>query len=85
MAEHVAKAFTSEKIHIDGQRFLDCEFKSATLIYEAGPLPRFEGCTFDSCRWELGGAADRTMTIVRFMESLGQPTLSADIDRMIGR
>lgn len=81
MAKHVAKAYgPGESVVVDGQEFVDCEFKKARLIYEGGVLPTFKGCHFDSVNWHLEGAADRTLIYLRLLYSLGNKPL---VERII--
>lgn len=85
MTEHAAQAFTDVTLHIDGERFLDCEFRGATLVYAGGPLPFFEGCHFHNCTWRLDDAADRTRALISFLYDLGPADLRASLDRLTGR
>lgn len=85
MAKHTATAFSNETIVIDGQSFLDCEFRSVTLIYEGGIVPQFRGCTLADCTWRFEAAADRSLQVLRIMHQIGPNQLRADIDRLTGR
>jgi hypothetical protein len=83
MAHHAAKAFTTETVHLDGQIFFDCEFKQCRMIYEGGEIPIFTGCHFDSCDWRTEGAAGRTMTFLRFLNSSGNQNLIDGVKKWI--
>lgn len=85
VAKHTATAFSDETIVIDGQSFLDCEFRGVTLIYEGGVVPEFRGCTLADCTWRFEAAADRSLQVLRIMRKIGPDDLRADIDRLTGR
>ena len=70
MARHVAKIFEDVDVQIDGEEFLDCEFRNARMEYAGGPVPVFEGCTFDSNQWRFSGQAGRAMELIRFLHSI---------------
>lgn len=52
--------FANQRVNIDDDMFKDCTFTECTIIYSGG-LVRMEGCTFDTCRWELAGSALNTL------------------------
>ena len=85
MARYTAQAFTNETVHIDGQTFVDCEFKSVKLVYEGGGVPTFSGCTLADCEWRFEAAADRSLHVLRLMNQIGPEQLRSDIDRLTGR
>lgn len=83
MAQHAAKAFTNETVHLDGQSYFDCEFKKCRMVYEGGEIPEFNGCHFDACDWKLEGAANRTVNWLKFLHATGNQTLVEGIMKMI--
>jgi hypothetical protein len=85
MARHTAQAFTNQTVHIDGQTFVDCDFKDAKLVYEGGAVPVFSGCTLADCEWRFEAAADRSLQVLRLMNEIGPAQLRSDIDRLTGR
>lgn len=84
MAAHVSKAFTDAILHVDGQGFLDCEFRRCDLIYSGGELPNFDGCTFDACRWQLDAHAKRTLGYLHFLIGLKDDNVRNGILAMLG-
>lgn len=70
MAKHVAKIFENVPVEVDGEEFLDCEFRRAELVYSGGPVPVFTGCTFDSVNFMFQGAAGRTTAFIAFLHSV---------------
>lgn len=85
MADHVAKIFAGETLHVDGQRFVDCEFRNVVLVFEGGAVPAFTGCTLVDCAWRMDAAAERTLQLRRFLYALGPDHVRRDVDRLIGR
>lgn len=84
MAAHVSKAFTDETLHVDGQVFLDCEFRRCVMIYSGGECPNFSGCTFDACHWKVDAHAKRTMEHIRFLMDLKDAKVRNDILATLG-
>lgn len=54
-------------VHTDGGRFIECNFESATLVYEGGIHPAFENCTFGDIGWRFGGPALKTIQFLQTM------------------
>jgi hypothetical protein len=69
MARHVTRAFHDETVHVDAQTFIDCEFRSARMIYGGGELPTFDGCAFEQCEWSFEGPAARTLEYIQTLFS----------------
>ncbi len=67
----VAQAYTGETIVIDGQKFVDCEFRQCVLIYRGGELPLFDGSFLDNCDWRFEEAALRTIHLLQRLNSNG--------------
>jgi hypothetical protein len=79
MAQFAAKPFTNETVHVDGNTYIDCEFKQAKLTYSGGELPVFQGCRFDTCNYNLEGAASRTADFLRLVFSFADSGLKEHI------
>lgn len=60
-----AKAFTDERVAVDGVTFLDCDFVRVTLVLYGHGSPGFDGCTFKDCRWEFTGAAGVALAFLK--------------------
>jgi len=75
MATHAAKAFTDQILQVDGQRFVDCKFKKVLLVYSGGAVPHFESCNFETCQWEMRGAALRTVDFLGYLYGAGHHDL----------
>jgi hypothetical protein len=84
MADHVALAFTDEALHVDGERYLDCEFNGCRLIYAGGEVPFFGGCHLHDCNWHLEGAADNTINLLRMLVGMGHPETVAVVLGALG-
>lgn len=84
MAQHITKVFEKRAVHLDGEHFMDCEFRECDLIYSGGEVPAFSGSNFDDCRWLFADAAERTLAYVRTIRAAGHPGLNRDLDRMTG-
>lgn len=84
MPKHVTKVFDSVAVPVDGEHFMDCEFRNCDLIYAGGELPRMDGSHFHDCRWLFDGPADRTMSYLRMMLGWEYDPLTENIARMLG-
>lgn len=62
---NVAKAFTGKTIIVDGEKYLDCEFRQCLLIYCGGELPQFDGSFLNDCNWKFEDAALRTICFLQ--------------------
>jgi hypothetical protein len=69
--KHAVKAFENEIIHLDGQTYIDCEFKNCRLVYSGGEVPKFDICQFHACTWQLDGAAGRTAAFLKILSASG--------------
>ena len=56
-----ATMFNHETVVMDGESFVDCEFRDCRLVYSGGQAPAFKGCRFDNCDWRMEGAAASTL------------------------
>ena len=63
------KVFNNETITLDGREFKSCIFIGCKLIYNGGEMPDFIGqCTFEKGTvFDIGGAAKRTITFLKFL------------------
>ncbi len=68
---------------MDGQTYIDCEFKNCQLMYSGGELPGFDACQFHGCLWHLDGAARRTFAYLRLLHGTGDKSLAEGIMRQI--
>jgi hypothetical protein len=59
--------FSSKTEVLDGNEYLNCKFKSCTMVYRGGTIPVVNGCNFDDCRWQFEDAAERTLVFLRAM------------------
>ena len=80
---HAARIFENETIHLDGQLYLDCEFRRCRLIYSGGEMPGFDVCQFQTCTWHLEGAALRTLDFLSLLYGTGNKPLVEGILRRI--
>lgn len=56
-----------DRVEMDGGRFVNCNFRSAILLYAGGEHPKFEDCTFGEVSWRFEGAALRTIQLLQLM------------------
>lgn len=66
MAEIRNETLTGE-VSLDGNTYVDCEFKDARLTYEGGLPPAFNNCVFNNSQFAFDGAAGRTIGFLRAM------------------
>lgn len=57
--------FTQQTIVLDGNEFHDCTFHECDLIYRGGSL-EFKSKAV-RCNWVFEGAAQRTITLLRYL------------------
>ncbi|THD77657.1 MAG: hypothetical protein E7812_12920 [Phenylobacterium sp.] len=60
-----------ETIQLDGETFVDCEFRGCRLVYAGGEPPHFTDCRFEDCEWKFDAAAARTLAHLKLVWSLG--------------
>lgn len=68
---HQGKRFSDRRVDLDGQTFVDCTFERCTLVFSGGALPIFHKVTFDSCHWQLDGAARHTALFLVLLRDIG--------------
>ncbi len=77
--------YNHETVALDGQQFVDCEFRDARLVYSGGEPPEFSRCRFDACEWKFDDAAARTLAHMQLMWSVGaKPTVQGLIKDITG-
>ncbi|HKR15759.1 hypothetical protein [Rhizorhapis sp.] len=54
-------------IELDGNRFIGCTFRNATLIYRGGAAPILSGCSFDPAQIQFKDAAANTVNLLTAM------------------
>jgi hypothetical protein len=52
---------------LDGNTYINCQFKNARLIYLGGIPPGFGNCAFEDSEFMFDGAAGRTLGFLRAM------------------
>ncbi len=61
------KQFKNEKMRLDGNTFINCQFENCVIEYGGGPPPDMSGCRFTGVQWSFTEAALNT---VQFMQAL---------------
>ncbi|MEA3061908.1 MAG: hypothetical protein QOJ94_1689 [Sphingomonadales bacterium] len=56
-----------DRIEVDGGTFVNCDFRSAILLYGGGEHPKLEECTFGDVGWHFEGAALRTIQLLQLI------------------
>ena len=64
VAEIKNESFSRIIVDLDNKRFFGCKFTNCTLRYAGGQCEWDQNCAFESCSWELIGAAARTLRIL---------------------
>jgi hypothetical protein len=54
---------------IDGHNYERCTFVGCNLVYRGGPIPKFSGCSLDHCKWTFEDAAQRTIALLKGINS----------------
>ena len=60
-----------QPVDVDGTRFVNCTFTTASLRYGGGEHPFFEECTFGEIGWFFTGAALRTIQLLQSQNADG--------------
>lgn len=66
-------------VEVDGQRFVNCVFIEATLVYSGGALPSFVGCKFDDVSLQFADAAADTLKFLSGLQAGGFGTAVSKI------
>ena len=66
-----ATIFNHETVLLDGDSFVDCEFRDCRLVFSGGEPPTFSGCRFDDCEWKFEDAAARTLAQLKLVWNQG--------------
>jgi hypothetical protein len=78
-------AYNHETIQLDGETYIDCEFRDARLVYSGGVAPKFERCRFDGCEWKFEDAAARTLAHMKTLWAVGaKAVVQAEIKDITG-
>ena len=54
-------------ITLDGGRFINVDFRNATLVYSGGEAPYIEACRFHDAAFRFEGPASNTLTFLNIM------------------
>lgn len=65
MTDFVNRVFENETVNLDGNSFVDCVMKDCVCVFSGGDMPRLQGNDFIDSRFELHGAANRTLAFLR--------------------
>ena len=81
----VGCAYNHETLHLDGERYEDCEFRACRLVYAGGAHPVFKACRFADCEWKFEGPAAETLAHLKGLWSAGEkPAVQALIKEITG-
>lgn len=67
----VGRRFGSERIVLDGMRFVDCTFEGSSLAYFGGPPPQLERCRFTGVEFSFAGPARHTIQTLQWLIGQG--------------
>ena len=67
MDEIQDKTFNQEIVVLDEQRFTNCHLINCELRYSGGEFV-LAGTSMVGCKWTFGGAAQRTLTLMRTLK-----------------
>lgn len=76
MAEFVDQTITGSHI-VDGQAYVNVQFRNATLVYTGGQPPAFSECRFDATTFSFEGPAAQTLQFLNAMAP--RPTNMRDV------
>jgi hypothetical protein len=62
-------------IFLDDKCFIDCVYDQCTLVFSGGDVSWFNS-TFNNCKMQFSGAADRTVNLMRQFGMLKEETFS---------
>ncbi len=80
-----ATMFNHETVVLDGEGFVDCEFRDCRLVYSGGEPPSFKGCRFHDCEWKMDDAGARTLEhLKRVWAAGGKATVQLLIKEITG-
>jgi len=65
--KYTAKKHEGDKVTVDFNEYIDCEFINCEIIYKGGNLPVFENCSFVNCQFSLIEKADNTIGYLSFL------------------
>lgn len=55
------KQFKNDKVRMDGNSFINCQFENCVMEYGGGPPPSMVGCGFNGVQWAFTEAASNTI------------------------
>jgi len=61
------QTFTDQEIRLDGNEFVECQFKNCTVTYGGGPIPKLAGCSFVDIRLSFAEAALNTLAFMTIL------------------
>ena len=59
--------FEEETVVLDERKFTNCHFNNCEIRYSGGEFV-LEGTSMVGCSWKFGGAAQRTLTLMRTLQ-----------------
>jgi hypothetical protein len=59
----VRKDYVSERLRIDGKEFIECSFKSCTLLWDSGEA-RTINCSIENCQIEAFGEVLKFVSVL---------------------
>ena len=63
--------FKSETVGLDDNVYVGCTFMQAKLLYLGGPIPHFDGCTFDGGSFMFEKGAGNAIEFLRELYHAG--------------
>ncbi len=63
MEKYQTCTFDNSTIVLDGNEYIDCNFKNSRIVITRGNFT-LDRCSFDSCKFEFGGEAENIRNIV---------------------
>ena len=68
-AELKGMTFGSDRVILDGGRFVECEFNGTTLVYFGGIIPEVDRCRLNGVSFSFEGPAKNTVDLLRWLNS----------------
>lgn len=66
MAETRDQVLTG-RIDLDGNTYVNCQFRDVMVVYAGGIPPEFQNCTFQETKFTFEGPAGNTLMFLRMM------------------
>lgn len=83
MARHEGQTFRNQRVSIDGNTYVRCQFHNCELVYAGGDNVGLQYCDFDNVRWTFDGPAARTIVFMTGLYNGGDAGARALIDKTI--